>query len=56
MEVFRSESDNFTPDQIKAAVEQVGFKSVRRYADLFLEKRFVRNSRDIVLTARRSLK
>lgn len=52
-EVFRHEMDNFTPSEVTSAVRRAGFKKIERFADLFLSKKFVRSSRDLVITARR---
>jgi len=52
-EVFRHEMDNFTPSEVTNAMRRAGFKKIERYSDLFLSKKFVRWSRDLVITARR---
>lgn len=50
-EVFRREFDNFTPAEISRGLRQAGFKSLRRYGSLYLKDKFVRTSRDLVITA-----
>ena len=53
-EVFRHDFDNFDCQTIEAAVRQAGFIAVRRFADLYFNKRFGRSARDLVLTATRT--
>ena len=50
-EPFCHQFDNFDVDQVTKAVAGVGFRDVRKYADLYLHKRFGRKSRDLVLVA-----
>jgi len=48
-EPFCHETDNFTPQQVVEAAQGVGFVSIRPYRDLYLQKRFIKKSRDFVL-------
>ena len=50
-EPFVHEFDNFTPAQLKAALDRAGFRKISRYGDLLLSRPFRKSSRDIVLTA-----
>jgi SAM-dependent methyltransferase len=52
-EPFCHEFENFDPDQITKAVKVSGFVSLRKYADLYLSKRFAKSSRDLVVIASR---
>jgi ubiquinone/menaquinone biosynthesis C-methylase UbiE len=53
LEVFRHQSDNFTAVEVTRAIGKSAFTDVRRYRDLFLTRRFVKSSRDLVITARK---
>lgn len=52
-EPFCHEFDNFDPNQITKAVAASGLVSQRKYADLYLSKRFTRSSRDLVVITSR---
>ncbi|MDD3730938.1 MAG: class I SAM-dependent methyltransferase [candidate division Zixibacteria bacterium] len=51
MEPFRSDFDNFTVDEMETTLKTTGFSKIKKYADLFLERRFTPSSRDLVITA-----
>ncbi|MBN1212844.1 MAG: class I SAM-dependent methyltransferase [candidate division Zixibacteria bacterium] len=50
-EPFRSEFDNFTVDEMTSGLKTTGFVKICKYADLFLNRRFIKSSRDLVITA-----
>lgn len=52
-EPFVHEFDNYTPDEMLAAVKRAGFNHVRSFADLYLKKRFTKSSRNLVILAQR---
>jgi SAM-dependent methyltransferase len=54
LEVFRHEFDNFTVNQVEAAVRRSGFVGLKRYGNLRMDQAFQKTGRDLVLTARRS--
>lgn len=50
-EPFRSESEQFSRRQLERALQRAGFENLRAYRDLTFGKRFIRKSRDLVITA-----
>ncbi len=52
-EPFCHEFDNFSPAEARGSMEKAGFKRIVRYADLYLDKKFTRSSRDLVLVGYR---
>lgn len=52
-EPFCHEFDNFTAVEVIRAAESAGLGQIRKYANLYLSKRFGKTSRDLVLTARK---
>lgn len=53
-EMFRHEFENFTPAEVISILKRTQFRKIKKYADLFLSKKFGRLSRDLVLTALKS--
>lgn len=53
-EMFRHEFENFTPPELVASLKKTNFKKINKHSDLFLKKKFVKSSRDLVLTAVKS--
>jgi 2-polyprenyl-3-methyl-5-hydroxy-6-metoxy-1,4-benzoquinol methylase len=53
LEVFKHTHPNFTPQKMLAAYQKAGFKSVRRYGNLLLEKRFSAKCVDLVIVGRK---
>ncbi|UCE25233.1 MAG: class I SAM-dependent methyltransferase [Candidatus Zixiibacteriota bacterium] len=52
-EIFKHEIDNFSPEQMSDSMKLAGFTGIKRYADLFLSRRFGKSSRDLVITGRK---
>lgn len=52
-EVFRSQFDNYEVNTVVDAARRVGFKPVRKFRDLYFQKRFNKKARDLVLVCRR---
>ena len=50
-EVFRHQFDNYTPDQVMKKIKLAGFKKTKKYGNLLLNKKFLKSSRDLVITA-----
>jgi SAM-dependent methyltransferase len=53
-EPFVHEVESFSPTCLEREIGQAGFKRLARFGDLLLSKRFVRSSRDFVVTAVKS--
>ncbi len=53
-EMFRHEFENFTPVEVVSTLKKTNFKKIKKYSDLFLEKSFIKTSRDLVITAMKS--
>jgi len=51
MEPFRHDFDNFTESQIVANLKKTRFTGLRKYADLLMESKAVKSSRDLVISA-----
>lgn len=52
-EPFRSDFDSFMVDQMIKSLNKAGFVNIKKYASLFLDKKFTRTCRDLVVTASR---
>jgi len=52
-EPFCHEFDNFTATEVVRAAEKARYNSIRKYASLYLDRRFGRKARDLVLIARK---
>jgi ubiquinone/menaquinone biosynthesis C-methylase UbiE len=52
-EPFLSDFDSFTVDQMTGSLKKAGFVNISKYASLFLDKKFTRTCRDLVVTASR---
>jgi len=50
-EPFRSDFDNFTVSEMTDNLKKTGFMDIKKYASLFLNKKFTKTNRDLVLTA-----
>ncbi|MBU8933703.1 MAG: class I SAM-dependent methyltransferase [candidate division Zixibacteria bacterium] len=50
-EVFRHQFDNYTPEQMLRCIKDAGFVKSKKFANLYLDKRFSRKGRDLVITA-----
>ena len=50
-EVFRHDFDNFTDKEITSALKKAGFNQIRKFGDLYLQKRFSKSARDLIVTA-----
>jgi len=50
-EVFRHQFDNYTPEQVLRCIKGAGFVRPRRFANLYMNTRFTRKGRDLVITA-----
>ena len=50
-EMFRHEFENFSPKEMIEALKRANFRSIKKYAELFLSKPFGKKSRDLVITA-----
>jgi len=50
-EPFRSDFDNFTVSEITDNLKKTGFVNIKKYVNLFLNKKFTKTCRDLVLTA-----
>ncbi len=50
-EIFRHQFDNYTPDQVMKKIKSSGFKKTKKYGNLLLIKKFIKSSRDLVITA-----
>ncbi len=53
-EMFRHEFENFTPSEVVATLKKSNFKKIKKFSDLFFQKKFGKTSRDLVLTATKS--
>lgn len=53
LEVFRHQFDNFTEAVVCREIQKAGFGRIRKYSDLYLNKKFRKSSRDLVITARK---
>lgn len=51
-EPFFHEFDNFDLAEIETALKRTGFADLKRYRDLYMQRPFIRKSRDLVVTAR----
>lgn len=56
IEPFRHEFDNFSKTMLVAELKQAGYDRIAAFGDLFFDSRFTRESRDLVLLSRRSLR
>ena len=54
-EVFRHDFDNYDVALIDQLTTKVGFEQVGKFSDLYMEKRFAKSSRDMVLVGQRPL-
>lgn len=52
-EMFRHEFENFDVKEVLSALKSAGFNSVRKYADLYLNKPFTASCRDLVIVAKK---
>jgi ubiquinone/menaquinone biosynthesis C-methylase UbiE len=52
-QIFRHEFDNFKPREVVKALNNVGFKKIEKFNNLFLNSKFDNSSKDLVITARK---
>ena len=50
-EVFRHEFDNFSASEIAQALKSSGLSNIKKFGDLLFQKKFLKSSRDIIITA-----
>lgn len=50
-EMFRHEFENFDVAEVVSTLKKSNFKTIKKFADLFMSKPFLRTSRDLVITA-----
>ncbi|MFZ5979795.1 MAG: class I SAM-dependent methyltransferase [Candidatus Zixiibacteriota bacterium] len=51
LEAFQSEFDNFTEQQVMAGLKKARFTVIHKYANLLMDRKYTRASRDLVISA-----